>query len=119
NQRFVTRLLEKAGYRADVVANGREATLAFASVPYDLILMDCHMPEMDGFEATQSIRRAEKGTERHIPIIALTANAMQADRGRGLGAGWADFLTKPVNADDLYVAMDRLLLAPSSRMTLG
>jgi signal transduction histidine kinase/DNA-binding response OmpR family regulator/HAMP domain-containing protein/putative methionine-R-sulfoxide reductase with GAF domain len=119
NQRFVVRLLEKRGYRADVAANGREATLALGRAPYDVVLMDCHMPEMDGFEATQSIRQSEKGTERHIPIIALTANAMQGDRESCLAAGMDEYLTKPVKVEELYAAIDRVLLSTSSRVSVG
>ena len=119
NQRLIVRLLEKRGYRADVAADGREAILAIAQAPYDLILMDCQMPEMDGFEATQSIRRTERGTERHIPIIALTANALAGDRDRCLAAGMDDYLTKPIKADDLYAAIERLLLARPDQVGIG
>jgi signal transduction histidine kinase/DNA-binding response OmpR family regulator/HAMP domain-containing protein/putative methionine-R-sulfoxide reductase with GAF domain len=119
NQRLIVRLLEKRGYRADVAANGREATLAIAQVRYDLVLMDCQMPEMDGFEAAESIRRAERGTERHIPMIALTANALEGDRDRCLAAGMDDYLAKPIKADDLYAVIDRLLLARSDQIGIG
>jgi signal transduction histidine kinase/DNA-binding response OmpR family regulator/HAMP domain-containing protein/putative methionine-R-sulfoxide reductase with GAF domain len=119
NQRLIVRLLDKRDYRADIAANGREAILAIAQVPYDLVLMDCQMPEMDGFEAAQSIRQTERGTERHIPIIALTANALAGDRDRCLAAGMDDYLTKPIKADDLYAAIERLLLARPDQVGIG
>jgi two-component system, sensor histidine kinase and response regulator len=81
--------------------------------------MDCQMPEMDGFEAAQSIRQTERGTERHIPIIALTANALAGDRDRCLAAGMDDYLTKPIKADDLYAAIERLLLARPDQVGIG
>jgi CheY-like chemotaxis protein len=109
NQQLVVRLLGKRDLRADVVANGREAIAALARVPYDLVLMDCQMPEMDGFEATRAIRASETGTEHHIPIIALTANAMQGDQERCLAAGMDDYLAKPILPDALYAAVARLL----------
>ena len=83
NQLVVGRMLEKAGHRVDIVGDGREAVDAVRGTVYDLMLMDCLMPEMDGFEATRAIRAAEDGTGRHLPIIALTANAMP-DRSRGV-----------------------------------
>jgi CheY-like chemotaxis protein len=109
NQQLVVRLLKKRDLRADVVANGREAIATLARVPYDLVLMDCQMPEMDGFEATRAIRASETGTERHIPIIALTANAMEGDQQRCLAAGMDDYLAKPILPDALYAAIARLL----------
>jgi CheY-like chemotaxis protein len=87
NQTIVLRLLEKAGLKADVVSNGSQAVAAIMRQSYDLILMDCQMPEMDGFEATAEIRRLE-GTARHTTICALTAHAMAGDRERCLEAGW-------------------------------
>jgi CheY-like chemotaxis protein len=114
NQRLIVRLLEKRGYVADVVANGREVLDALVRVRYDLILMDCQMPEMDGFEATRAIRLAERGTERHVPIIALTANAMAGDQERCLAAGMDDYLAKPVTPDVLYAVINRLLAVPTT-----
>jgi len=95
NQVIVLRLLEKAGLRADVVANGSQAVTATTKTAYDLILMDCQMPEMDGFEATAEIRRLE-GAERHTTICALTAHAMAGDRERCLEAGMDDYISKPL-----------------------
>jgi len=107
NQKVAVKLLEKVGYRCDMAANGKEAIEAIGRIPYDLILMDCQMPEMDGFEATRTIRRNEK--EGHIPIVALTANAMQGDRERCLSAGMDDYLTKPLRQDELFACLEKNL----------
>lgn len=109
NQRLTVRLLDKVGYSADVVSNGREAVDAVRKSRYDLILMDCQMPEMDGFDATAEIRRIEGG-ERHTLICALTANAMVGDRERCLAAGMDDYISKPIGLDELQRALTRLLV---------
>ena len=101
NQKIVVRLLEKAGLHADVVSNGSQAVAANAKTSYDLILMDCQMPEMDGFEATAEIRRLE-GTKRHTTICALTAHAMAGDRERCLMAGMDDYISKPLTVGVLH-----------------
>ena len=106
NQKLAIRLLEKMGCRVDVAANGIEAVQMSAQVPYSLILMDCLMPEMDGFDATRQIREREAGGRR-IPIVALTANAMAGDRERCLDAGMDDYLSKPFRADDLRAVFSR------------
>ena len=98
NQRLGTRLLEKMGHRVTLAANGVEAIHWHAGGEFDLILMDVQMPEMNGFEATAQIREREKRTGKHVPIIALTAHAIQGDRDRCLAAGMDDYLSKPLNA---------------------
>jgi signal transduction histidine kinase/ActR/RegA family two-component response regulator len=108
NQMVTARLLEKLGCRVDVASNGREAVEMVGLLPYDAIFMDCQMPEMDGFEATQEIRRREGSGARH-PIIAMTANAMQGDRERCLAAGMDDYLSKPIRTADLTRALERHL----------
>jgi CheY-like chemotaxis protein len=127
NQKVAVRMLEKLGYRADVAGNGHEALAALARRPYDIVFMDCQMPEMDGFEATRRIRELETAppsvasahaflplsssqlpddtlrATKHsrVPIIAMTANAMEADRQRCLACGMNDFISKPISREDL------------------
>jgi CheY-like chemotaxis protein len=107
NQKVALRILEKLGYRADAVADGREAVEALETIPYDLVLMDVQMPEMNGFEATRLIRDPDSRVLRHdIPIVAMTAHALKGDRERCLEAGMDDYVTKPVTA----FALDEVLL---------
>jgi two-component system, sensor histidine kinase and response regulator len=101
NQNLVARLFEKRGHYVKVVANGLEALDALELGTYDLVLMDMQMPEMDGFEATAELRKREKQTGHHTPIIALTAHAMKGDRERCLEAGMDGYLSKPIFAPEL------------------
>lgn len=111
NQLLMTTLLKKLGYSTDIARNGAEALKMLEANKYDLILMDVQMPEMDGFEATGEIRRLESGTGKHIPIIALTANAMSGDREQCLSASMDDYLSKPVNSRDLHKVLGKYLTA--------
>ena len=98
NQIVAARMLNKRGCHVDVVANGLEAVKALQNIPYDVVLMDCMMPEMDGYEATKEIRKKDSNVLNHaIPIIALTANAMEGDKENCLVCGMDDYLAKPVN----------------------
>ncbi|MCX6625732.1 MAG: response regulator, partial [Acidobacteria bacterium] len=111
NQKIASKLLAKAGFESDVVDNGAAAVDAVQKTPYDFVLMDCQMPEMDGFEATAVIRQLE-GDRRHIRIIALTANAMAGDREKCLAAGMDDYLSKPVSLQSLLDAINRVQAQP-------
>jgi len=123
NQRIALLTLKKIGYTADVVANGQQALEAVHSRDYDVVLMDMHMPEMDGLEATQAIRKFEEskrqrrgevsgnesGDAQGVHIIALTADAMAGDREKCLAAGMNDYISKPLRAQDLHAALNRFL----------
>ena len=106
NQRVVSHMLSKLGYRCDIASNGKEAVEMLAQLPYDLVLMDCQMPEVDGYMATRSIREREEQGGHHTPIIAMTANAMREDRARCLDAGMDGFIPKPIALEELETAME-------------
>lgn len=106
NQKLALLLLNKLGYRADVVANGTEVLEALQRQSYDVILMDVQMPDMDGLEATHAIRKTTWAASK-IWIIALTANALQGDREQTLAAGMNDYLSKPIRIEELIAALER------------
>ena len=114
NQKVAQALLGKLGYRSAVAANGLEVLRALELIRYDLVLMDCQMPEMDGFEATAKLREpGSKVLEPAVPIIAMTANAMAGDRERCEAAGMSDYLAKPVSREALAAVLEKWL-APSA-----
>jgi CheY-like chemotaxis protein len=102
-------MLEKHGFQVLVAKNGREALEILQWETVDLILMDVQMPEMDGLEATRRIRELERKTGTHVPILAMTANALQGDRDKCLGSGMDGYLTKPVQSNQLYQAIEDVL----------
>jgi len=118
NQKVAALLLDRLGYHAEVVANGLEAIEAIKMAPYDLILMDCNMPEMDGFAATQAIRQMQNGTG-HTPIIALTANALQGEHERCVAAGMDDYLAKPIRMERLASMLKKWLPDPLEISSAG
>ena len=107
NQKLAAALLQKAGHDVVIAGNGRQAIKLFRQGNFDLVLMDIQMPEMDGFEATNEIRKIQAQTGLRTPIIALTAHASQADRMRCLTAGMDEYLAKPIRADDLFRLIDQ------------
>jgi len=113
NQTLIRRLLERRGHTVRIVPNGLEATRAAATGRFDVVIMDVWMPVMDGLEATSTIRRAERGGERHVPIIAMTAHAMVGDRQRCLQAGMDAYLSKPLQADVLEKKLEDILVEHS------
>jgi len=107
NQKIAFRVLEKQGHDVTVAADGREALAALDRARFDVVLMDVQMPEMDGFEVTAAIRALELDTSRHLPIIAMTAHAMQGDRERCLAAGMDAYISKPIKSRDLTDRLER------------
>jgi PAS domain S-box-containing protein len=109
NRKVVIRMLERRGHRVEAVADGRQALAALARAHFDLVLMDVQMPGMDGLETTARVRVHEAGTGRHVPIVALTAHAMEGDRERCLAAGMDGYVSKPIDAAELAEAIARLV----------
>jgi len=122
NQKVALKILEKMGYRADAVADGIEVLKALETVPYDLVLMDCQMPEMDGYESTGNIRNPKSKVMNHdIPVIAMTANALKGDREKCLEAGMNDYISKPVDPNELNEVIMRFIKSepPAGRSPEG
>jgi CheY-like chemotaxis protein len=111
NQRLAMRLLEKHGHRVGLAINGRQVLAAIMEQPFDLVLMDVQMPEVDGFEATAAIREQEKKTGSHLPILAMTAHSMKGDREDCLAAGMDGYISKPIKYDDLFTAIEQVACA--------
>ncbi|NOT57439.1 MAG: response regulator [Deltaproteobacteria bacterium] len=114
NQKLAVRILNKLGYEVDVVSSGREALAALARTPYPLVLMDCQMPEMDGFETTARIREQQAGTGGRATIVALTAHAIKGDRERCLAAGMDDYLAKPIDRREMVAVLEKWLGKPAT-----
>ncbi|HEX6037913.1 PAS domain S-box protein [Longimicrobium sp.] len=119
NQKLAISLLNKRGHAVEAVGNGRLAVQVLNERRFDVVLMDVHMPEMGGFEATARIRELERGTGRRTPIVALTARAMQGDRERCLDAGMDGYVPKPLRADALFDAIERLAGAGTDDASLS
>ncbi|HVX14538.1 MAG TPA: response regulator [Pirellulales bacterium] len=109
NQTVARRLLERNGHTVTVVGDGREALKALAGNSFDIVLMDIQMPELDGLAATAEIRRGERGSDRHVPVIAMTAHAMKGDRERCLAAGMDGYVSKPIRSRELLAAIAEAL----------
>jgi CheY-like chemotaxis protein/nitrogen-specific signal transduction histidine kinase len=107
NRIFAIELLQRLGFQPEVAANGHEVLERMAATPFDIVLMDCLMPELDGYEATRLLRQRESGTGRRAWVVALTANAMKEDRARCLEAGMDDYLSKPFQREALRLVLDR------------
>ena len=116
NQKVALRMLEKLGYEAVVVTNGREALEALETLACDLVLMDISMPEMNGLEATREILRREQATGRHVPVIAMTEYALLGDREKCFEAGMDDYVSKPVQPAELAAAIGRQFGNPQDEL---
>ncbi len=114
NQKVACRMLERLGCAVEIVEDGKTAVDRVRDTVFDLVFMDCQMPEMDGFEATRAIRRMESGHGRHVTIVAMTAHAMTSDRAACLAAGMDDYMAKPIRADMLREALERWTAASAA-----
>jgi len=114
NQKVITSLLEEMGYRADVVSDGKGAVEAFKFIPYDVVLMDLQMPEMDGFEASLQIRLLKRQDSRRTAIIAITSHTRKEDREKCLAWGFDDYLPKPILPLELKAAIERAVTETES-----
>jgi CheY-like chemotaxis protein len=117
NQKVTTSLLTNMGHRADFVSNGKEAVEAFKLIPYDIVLMDLQMPEMDGFEASRQIRLLKHQAGLHSSVIAVTAHARKEDRDKCLAWGFDDYVSKPILPRELKAAIERTMIKSGSNQT--
>lgn len=117
SQRVTQRLVRKLGYESMVVSNGQEAVDAFSIKDFDLILMDCQMPVMDGYAATREIRSLEKERGGHVPIVAVTAHTLEGNRERCIEAGMDDYITKPVKLDELQTTIESAIAEFGQKVT--
>ncbi len=121
NQMLASRVLEKHGHRVTTAANGRQALEQIENERFDLVLMDVQMPELDGFQATARLRKMEEGTGAHLPVVAMTAHAMQGDKERCLAAGMDAYVSKPINIKDLFevlqAVMEKSAVSPEDTFT--
>jgi two-component system sensor histidine kinase/response regulator len=115
NQKIAIAVLEGLGYRCEAVANGKEVLEALSTIPYDLVLMDCQMPEMDGYQATEILRQNEKPDVRDLPVVAMTANAMSGDREKCIAAGMDDYVSKPIDKMALKAVIEKWLPKNANR----
>ena len=109
NAQLIEQLLIRRGHHVSLAQDGRRALAVLDDSSFDLLILDIHMPELDGFEVTGAIRRARTKRGGHLPIIALTARSRSEDRDKCLAAGMDEFLTKPFRADDLWTVIDRVV----------
>ena len=114
NQKFIQRLLDRWNHRATIVGNGKDALEALKKQAFDVVLMDVQMPQLNGLEATRAIRVDEKETRHHIPIIAMTAHAIKGDRERCLEAGMDEYVSKPIDSEKLFDAIEKLTKDPEN-----
>jgi CheY-like chemotaxis protein len=112
NQRVFLRLLQKNGHKVTLASNGRQALEALVTGEFDIILMDVQMPVMTGLEAAEAIRRTERGSGRHVPIVAMTAHAMKGDKERCLESGMDGYLSKPIRLNALLETLEKFALRP-------
>jgi two-component system sensor histidine kinase/response regulator len=108
NQRLTKYIIAKQGHSVAIAENGREVLILLEKKHFDLVFMDIQMPEMDGLQTTEAIRRREKETGTHIPIIAMTAHAMKEDRQRCFDAGMDGYISKPINPHEIFEAIERI-----------
>jgi CheY-like chemotaxis protein len=108
NQKVTSAILTRQGHRVEIAENGEQALTTLAAADFDAVLMDCQMPVMDGFEATRRLRQSSAVRDPNIPVIAITANAMQGDREQCLAAGMDDYLSKPISEKEMRQALDRI-----------